>query len=157
MLRVFDTGSVKTAKSGVLGRILTTSNDINIASLSAFLGNQARVVPVAEGKFVVPNLWFSRFDIGKCAARSSLEADLSILAKSSYEQNDKIFADITLEAHDGEITHFNVRTKLGENLMIIGIPNEILGVDNPKSETIVFMVPRIIKTLRTSRHLENNM
>ena len=157
MLHAFDLGSVKSAKSGVLGRILTTSNDINIASLNAFLGTQARIEPVAEGKFVVPNTWFSRFDIGKCALRSSMETDLSILAKSSFEQNDKIFANITLEARNGEITQFNIRSKLGENFLIIGIPNEIFGVNKPKSETIVFMVPRIIKTLKTTKHLENNL
>lgn len=157
MLQTFDLGSVKSSKSGVLGRILTTSNDINIASLNAFLGTQARIEPVAEGKFVVPNVWFSRFDIGKCANRSSMETDLSILAKSSFEQNDKIFANITLEARDGEITQFNIRSKLGENFLIIGIPNDIFGVNQPKSETIVFMVPRIIKTLKTIKHLENNM
>lgn len=157
MLQTFDLGSVKSSKSGVLGRILTTSNDINIASLNAFLGTQARIEPVAEGKFVVPNVWFSRFDIGKCANRSSMETDLSILAKSSFEQNDKIFANITLEARDGEITQFDIRSKLGENFLIIGIPNDIFGVNQPKSETIVFMVPRIIKTLKTIKHLENNM
>lgn len=157
MLQTFDFGSVKSSKSGVLGRILTTSNDINIASLNAFLGTQARIEPVAEGKFVVPNVWFSRFDIGKCANRSSMETDLSILAKSSFEQNDKIFANITLEARDGEITQFDIRSKLGENFLIIGIPNDIFGVNQPKSETIVFMVPRIIKTLKTIKHLENNM
>ncbi len=157
MLHAFDLGSVKSAKSGVLGRILTTSNDINIASLNAFLGTQARIEPVAEGKFVVPNTWFSRFDIGKCALRSSMETDLSILAKSSFEQNDKIFASITLEARNGEITQFDIRSKLGENFLIIGIPNEIFGVNKPKSETIVFMVPRIIKTLKTNKHLQNNL
>ena len=157
MLHAFDLGSVKSAKSGVLGRILTTSNDINIASLNAFLGTQARIEPVAEGKFVVPNTWFSRFDIGKCALRSSMETDLSILAKSSFEQNDKIFANITLEARNGEITQFDIRSKLGENFLIIGIPNEIFGVNKPKSETIVFMVPRIIKTLKTTKHLQNNL
>ena len=132
MLQTFDFGSVKSSKSGVLGRILTTSNDINIASLNAFLGTQARIEPVAEGKFVVPNVWFSRFDIGKCANRSSMETDLSILAKSSFEQNDKIFANITLEARDGEITQFDIRSKLGENFLIIGIPNDIFGVNQPK-------------------------
>lgn len=157
MLHVFDFGAVKTAKNGVLGRVLTTSNDINIASLNSFLGTQARIEPVAEGKFVVPNTWFSRFDIGKCALRSSMETDLSILAKSSFEQNDKIFSNITLEARDGEITQFDIRSKLGENFLIIGIPNEIFGVNKPKSETIVFMVPRIIKTLKTTKHLQNNL
>ena len=36
LLHTFDFGSVKSAKNGVLGRVLTISNDINIDSLSAF-------------------------------------------------------------------------------------------------------------------------
>lgn len=157
MLNIFDFGTIKSAKTGVLGRVLTTSDDININSLNNFLGQQARIEPVAEGKFVVPNLWFSRFDIGKCASRQSMEADLSILAKASFEQNDKIFTNLTLEAKDGEITQFDIRSKLGENFLVIGIPNAIFGVDKPKSETIVFMVPRIIRTLKTSKHLEKHI
>ena len=156
-MNAFDLGTVKSAKTGVLGRVLTTSDDININSLNGFLGAQAKIEPVAEGKFVVPNLWFSRFDIGKCASRSSMEADLSILAKASFEQNDKIFTSLTLEAKDGQITQFDVRSRLGENFVIIGIPNEIFGVDKPKSETIVFMVPRVIRTLKTSKHLEKHL
>lgn len=157
LLHTFDFGSVKSAKNGVLGRVLTISNDINIDSLSAFLGRQARIEPVAEGKFVVPNLWFSRFDIGKCAKTSSMESGLSILTKASFEQNDKIFSSVTLESKDGEITRFDIRSKLGENFLIIGIPNSIFGVNTPKSETIVFMVPRIIRTLKTSKHLQKNL
>lgn len=157
MTSVFEFGAIKSSRTGVLGRVLTTSNDINVSTLNAFLGQQARVEPVAEGKFVVPNVWFSRFDIGKCAPRSSSAADLSVLAKASFEQNDKIFTDLTLESRDGEITSFDVRSKLGENFLVIGLPNGIFGVNKPKSETIVFMVPRIIKTLKTTKHLENNL
>lgn len=157
MMNMFDFGTIKSAKTGVLGRILTTSDDINIGSLKTFLGTQARIEAVAEGKFVVPNLWFSRFDIGKCANRNSMEADLSILAKASFEQNDKIFSNITLEARDGEITQFDIRGKLGENFLIIGIPNGIFGVSKPKSETVVFIVPRIIRTLKTTKHLQKHI
>ena len=157
LLSTFDFGSIKSTKQGVLGRILTTSNDINVDSLRAFLGQQANVKLVAEGKFVVPNLWFSRFDIGKCASRKSMESDLSILAKASFEQNDKIFSSITLEAKNGEITQFDTRSRLGENFLVIGIPNEIFGVKKPKSETVVFMVPRIIKTLKTTKHIQKNI
>lgn len=157
MLTVFDFGSVKSAKTGVLGRVLTTSDEINIATLNAFVGQQARIEQVAEGKFVVPNLWFSRFDIGKCANRKSMETDLSVLAKASFEQNDKIFSNITLESKDGEITQFSIRSRLGENYLMIGIPNEIFGINKPKSETLIFMVPRIIKTLKTTKHLQKHI
>ncbi len=155
--KMFEFGAIKSSRNGVLGRVLTTSNDINISTLNSFLGKQAKIEPVAEGKFIIPNTWFSRFDIGKCTEKVSKEADLSILAKASFEQNDKIFTDLTLESRDGEITSFDIRSKLGENFLVIGIPNAVFGVNKPKSETIVFMVPRVIKTLKTSKHLENNL
>ena len=148
MLNIFDFGTIKTAKTGVIGRVLTTSNDINIGTLQAFLGEQAKVTQVAEGKFVVPNLWMARFDIGKCSTTKQAESQLSLLAKSSLMPQNRIFSDITLEGTDGQITQFNIRSKLGENFLIIGIPNEILGSSSPKSQTIVFIVPRIIRTVK---------
>lgn len=157
LLKTFDFGTIKTTKTGVIGRALTTSNDLNIATLRSFLGQQALVLPVAEGKFVVPNLWFARFDIGKCGARDSIEADLSVLAKASLEHDNRIFSDITLEATNGQITQFNVRSRIGENFLIIGIPNQIFEKNSPKSETVVFMVPRIIRTLKTTQPIQNNL
>lgn len=157
LLNTFDYGTIKTAKTGVLGRVLTTSDELNINSLTAFLSNQAKVEPVAQGKFVVPNLWYARFDVGKCGQRNSIDANLSLLAKASIEQNNRIFSNITLEATNGEITQFNIRSKLGENFLIIGIPNEIFGAKGKDSQTIVYMVPRIIRTLKTSKHLQNKL
>ena len=148
MLKSFEFGTIKTAKTGVIGRVLTTSNDININTLQSFLGSKADVIQVSEGKFVVPNLWMARFDIGKCAKNNLPEKQLSLLAKSSLMPQNRIFSDITLEGTDGQITQFNIRSKLGENFLIIGIPNEILGVSGKKSETIVFIVPRIIRTIK---------
>ena len=157
IMEVFGFGSIKSAKTGVLGKILTTSNDINVASLTSFLSRQARVEDVGEGKFVVPNLWFSRFDVGKCIRRDSILADLSILTKASYEQNDKIFSDITIESRDGEISKFSIRSRLGENFLIIGLPNTVFEAKSPLSETIIMVVPRVIKTLKTNKALENNL
>ena len=148
MLNIFDFGTIKTAKTGVIGRVLTTSNEINISSLQSFLGGQATVSRIAEGKFVVPNLWMARFDIGKCATVKQPEAQLSLLAKSSLMPQNRIFSDITLEGTDGQITQFNIRSKLGENFVIIGIPNKVLGTNDDKSQTIVFIVPRIIRTVK---------
>ena len=153
----FDFSTINTAQAGVIGRVLTTTNDLNLASLRRFLGNQATIVPVSEGKFVVPNLWFSRFDIGKCGNREAIEGDLSILAKASLEKNNRIFSDISLDSTQGEISQYKVRSKLGENLLIIGLPNEVFGQKEPRSETIVFMVPRIIRTAKTTKHIINQI
>ena len=157
MLNAFDFGSITTAQTGVIGRILTTTNDISIEKLQHFLGNQARVETVSEGKFIVPNLWLSRFDIGKCSKPDSNAYGMSILAKASVEKKNKIFSDITLEETNGQVTQFKIRNKLGENFMIIGLPNELFGLQSPKSETIIFMVPRLVRTLRTNENIKNRI
>ena len=157
IMQAFDFGSIKSAKSGVLGRILTTSNDINVSSLTSFLSRQAQVEDVGEGKFVVPNLWFSRFDIGKCVSTQPMLTDLSVLAKASFRQNNMIFSEITIENKKGEIAQFSIRNKLGENFLIIGLPNTVFGKKSPQSETVIMVVPRLVKTIRTSKVLENNL
>ncbi len=157
MLNAFDFGSITTAQTGVIGRVLTTTNDISIENLQKFLGNQARIESVAEGKFVVPNLWLSRFDIGKCSKPSANSYGLSVLARASLEKNNEIFSDITLEDLQGQVTSFKIRNKLGENFLIIGLPNELFKIYDSRSETIVFMVPRLIRTLKTNEHLKNKI
>ncbi len=156
-LETFDFSTLNTAQAGVIGRVLSTTNDLNISTLRQFLGPQAAIVPVAEGRFSVPNLWFSRFDIGKCGLREAMEADLSIMAKASFEKNNWIFSHISLDTTQGEIAQYNVRSKLGENLMIIGLPNEVFGTKKPKSETVIFMVPRIVRGLKTTKHIQNKL
>lgn len=156
-LDTFDFSTVNTSQAGIIGRILTTSNDLNLTTLRRFLGAQATIVPVAEGRFVVPNLWMSRFDVGKCSFDYALEKDLSILAKASFEKNNLIFSNITLDITNGEIAQFNVRSKLGENLLIIGLPNEIFDKNKPFSETIVFIVPKLIRATQTTKHIINQL
>lgn len=157
LLNAFDFGTITTAQTGVIGRVLTTTNDISIEKLQQFLGNQAQIETVSEGKFIVPNLWLSRFDIGKCSRPESNAYGMSVLAKASVEKKNEIFSDITLEETDGQVTQFKIRSKLGENFLIIGLPNELFGIQSPKSETIVFMVPRLIRTLRTNETLKNRI
>lgn len=157
MLNAFDFGSITTAQTGVIGRVLTTTNDISVENLQRFLGSQAKIETVSEGKFVVPNLWMSRFDIGKCSKPEANSYGLSILAKASVQKHNEIFSDITVEETNGQVTKFNIRNKLGENFLIIGLPNELFGVSSPRSETVIFMVPRLIRTLKTNENLKNTI
>lgn len=157
LLDTFEFGTITTAQTGVIGRVLTTTNEISLEKLRQFLGKRANIVSVSEGKFVVPNLWMSRFDIGKCGKMECAESQLSILAKASVEPDNHIVTDVTLETTDGQITKFNVRNQLGENFMIIGLPNELFGQSNPRSETVIFMVPRLIKTLKTYETIKNKI
>lgn len=157
MLKAFDFGSITTAQTGVIGRILTTTNDISKEKLQQFLGNQAQIETVSEGKFVVPNQWLARFDIGKCSLPEANAYGMSILAKAAVQKSNEIFTDVTLEETNGQITQFKIRNKLGENFLIIGLPNELFNVNAPKSETIIFMVPRLIRTLKTTENLKNKI
>ena len=157
MLKAFDFGSITTAQTGVIGRILTTTNDISKEKLQQFLGNQAQIETVSEGKFVVPDQWLARFDIGKCSLPQANAYGMSILARASVQKSNEIFTDVTLEETDGQVTQFNIRNKLGENFLIIGLPNELFKVNSPKSETIIFMVPRLIRTLKTTENLKNKI
>lgn len=157
MLNAFDFGSITTAQTGVIGRILTTTNDISKEKLQQFLGNQAQIETVSEGKFVVPNQWLARFDIGKCSLPQANAYGMSILAKAAVQKSNEIFTNVTLEETNGQITQFNIRNKLGENFLIIGLPNELFSKDAPKSETIIFMVPRLIRTLKTTENLKNKI
>lgn len=157
MLEEFDFGTITTAKTGVIGRVLTTTDDLNIDTLRRFLGSQASVTQISEGKFIVPNEWFARFDIGKCSNIDNKEAGLSILAKASVQKNNRIFSEITLDSTEGQVSQFNIRSKLGENFLIIGIPNDIFGGYGPQSETVIFMVPRLIRTLKTSETIKNKI
>ena len=157
IIKAFEFGSIKSTKTGVLGRILTTSNEINIDSLTQFLSSQARVENVGEGKFVIPNMWFSRFDIGKCMADNSILRNMSILSKGIYENNGKIHSDITVEVNGGEVSKYSVRSKIGENFFIIGLPNTVFDKSSPLSETVIMIVPRLIRTMKTTNKLENNL
>lgn len=157
LLDAFHFGTITTAQTGVIGRILTTTNEISIENLRYFLGQKANIVSVSEGKFVVPNLWLSRFDIGKCGKIKCAESELSLLAKASVEKDNHITTDVTLETTEGQVTQFKVRNKLGENFMIIGLPNELFGQKSPRSETVIFMVPRLIRTLKTTENIKNKI
>ncbi len=158
LLKTFEFGTIKTTKTGVIGRVLTSSNELNMEHLQQFLSQQAKVEVVSQGKFVTPEQWFSRFDVGKCGPRNVAESDLSILARTSLEKEDnRIFAEITLETTGGEVTKFNMRSRLGENFVIFGIPNRIFSDGKAHSETVVFMVPRIIRTMKTLKPIKNNL
>lgn len=157
IMKAFDFGAVKSTKSGVLGRILTTSNEINVNSLTAFLSRQARVEISGEGKFAVPNQWFSRFDIGKCTPSETILSELSMLAKANYGSDKKLLSQITLEGSGGEISQYTIRSRIGENFLIIGLPSTVFSKKAPQSEVAIMIVPRLIKTVKTPDVLENNL
>ena len=41
--------------------------------------------------------------------------------------------------------------------MIIGLPNEVYSADKPRSETVIFIVPKLIRTLKTNETIKNKI
>lgn len=157
LLKDFDFGSIATAQTGVIGRILTVTNDISIEQLQKFVSKYGSVQELSEGHFVVPTRWFSRFDVGRCGVLDNNEYPVSILARAGVEKNSRIYSEITLDTTEGEITKFKVRNKLGENFLIIGLPSEIFGQAKDGSETVVFIVPRLVRMLKTDEKIKNKI
>jgi hypothetical protein len=157
LLKDFPFGSIATAQTGVIGRVLTVTNDISFNQLKNFVSKYGSIQDISEGRFVVPTRWFSRFDIGRCGKVEEMEYPLSLLAKAELEKNKRILSEITLDTTDGEITRFKIRNQLGENFLIIGLPSEIFGPASEGTETIVFIVPRLVRLLKTDEKIKNKI
>lgn len=157
LLKDFQFGSIATAQTGVIGRLLTVTNDISIEQLQNFVSKYGKIEDISEGRFIVPTRWFSRFDVGRCGKLDNMEYPLSVLAKAEIEKNNRIFSEITLDTTEGEITRFKVRNRLGENFLIIGLPSEIFGPAKEGTETIVFIVPRLVRMLKTDEKIKNKI
>ena len=152
LLPAFGDNNIKMSIPGVVGRALVVSPEINTKTLQEFLSQQANVVLISQGQFVIPNGWQSRFDIGQCSKEERLETDLIIGATGVYGDfggKDKIDAKIVLRTSNGELTSFNIPSDVGDNYVIIGIPTHSFVTTpetliSPFAELVVFMSPRII-------------
>ena len=157
LIKDFNFNSIATTQNGVIGRMLTVTNDISIDQLKGFVEKYASVQNISEGRFVVPAHWFSRFDVGRCGNLNNMEYPLSVLAKANIEKSGKILSEITLDTTEGEITKFKARNNIGENFLIIGLPSEIFGEAEQGTETIVFIVPRLIRLMKTDEKIKNKI
>lgn len=152
MLPAFGDKNIKMSIPGVVGRALVVGPEINTKTLQEFLSQQANVVLISQGQFVIPNGWQSRFDIGQCSKEERLETDLIIGATGKYGDfggRDKIDAKIVLRTSNGELSSFNIPSSIGDNYVIIGIPTHSFVTTpetliSPFAELVVFMSPRVI-------------
>ena len=159
LLPAFGDKNIKMSIPGVVGRALVVSPEINTKTLQEFLSQQANVVLISQGTFVIPNGWQSRFDIGQCSKEERLETDLIIGASGTYGDyggQDKIDAKIVLRTSNGELTSFNIPSDVGDNYVIIGIPTHSFVTTpetliSPFAELVVFMSPRIISIILAAK------
>ena len=157
VIPAFNHDSVKLSKKGIIGRALVVSSNFNTASLKEFLYPRANSVLVSSGTFIVPNRWQGRFDIGRCGRENRLETDLNIVTQTKYKQDDKYVGKLdsifALRTNSGDITNFNLPSRLGENIVIIGIPTQYFIKEEettipPNAELVTLISPRIIKIVR---------
>ncbi len=159
LLPAFGDSNIKMSIPGVVGRALVVSPEINTKTLQEFLYQQANVVLISQGTFVIPNGWQSRFDIGQCSKEDRLETDLVIGATGKYGDyggKDKIDAKIVLRTSNGELSSFNIPSNVGDNYVIIGIPTHSFVTTpetliSPFAELVVFMSPRIISIVDAAK------
>ncbi|MCQ2914012.1 MAG: hypothetical protein MJ247_02325 [Alphaproteobacteria bacterium] len=145
LTKQFGTRSIKYIANGVLGRFIVTSHDINIDTLREFLAPRANTTMISEGVFFTPNRWRARFDVGRCGYISMPEAQLSILAKSQLKGSDKLETEVTLDSMNGEITHFDAKSSIGDSIVLIGVPSTTFSTSLQGYETVVVLTPHLIR------------
>jgi len=155
MITAFGDRNIKMSIPGIMGRALVVSPEINTKTLSGFIAQQANVVLISQGSFVIPNGWASRFDIGQCTKEERLETDLIIGAKGKYGDyagKKKVDSKIVLRTHNGEVANFQAPMNLGDNLVIIGVPTHAFvqypeTTISPFAELVVFISPKVISVV----------
>ncbi|MBP5485098.1 MAG: hypothetical protein J6Y07_00095 [Alphaproteobacteria bacterium] len=158
MLPAFGEKNIKMSVPGVVGRALVVGPEVNTKTLQEFLAQQANVVLISQGHFVVPDGWQSRFDIGQCGKEERIETDLIVGATAEYVDfagKDKIDAKIVLRTSNGELSSFSIPSSVGDNYVIIGIPTHSFVTTpetliSPFAELVVFMSPRIVSIVNPS-------
>ncbi len=165
LLPAFGDKNVKMSIPGVVGRALVVGPEINTKTLQEFLYQQANVVLISQGTFVIPNGWQSRFDIGQCSKEERLETDLIVGAMGTYGDfggREKIDAKIVLRTSRGELSSFNIPSSVGDNYVIVGIPTHSFVTTpetliSPFAELVVFMSPRIISIIDADAGADGNV
>ena len=123
LVDIFGADRIKFMLKGVMGRALVTDYDINPKSLRNFLNARGSVTQVSEGMFIAANKWRARFDVGRCGYMSMPEAQLSIMAQTELYGERRMNTAVTLDSDQGEITAFTTKSRLGDNIVLIGIPS----------------------------------
>jgi hypothetical protein len=157
MLSAFNQGSVKLSQKGIIGRGLVVADNISRTSVNNFLSPRGQVTLISSGTFITPERWQGRFDIGRCSRDPYIETVLSVLTQTRFDPKEdgigKLANTIVLRTERQDIASYSLPSRLGENLLIIGIPTQYFAAKDrtdvsPKSELVVLISPRIIRIER---------
>ncbi len=148
LVEIFGADRIKFMLKGVLGRAFVTSYEINPKSLRNFLNERGSVTQVSEGMFIAANNWRARFDVGRCGYMSMPEAQLSVMAQTQIYGERRLNTEITLDSDQGEITSFKAQSRLGDNIVLIGIPSASFSDSLNGYETVIILTPSVIKLVK---------
>ena len=148
LVDIFGADRIKFMLKGVLGRALVTDYDINSKSLRNFLNARGSVTQVSEGMFIAANKWRARFDVGRCGYMSMPEAQLSVLTQTELYGERRMNTEITLDSDQGEVTAFTAKSRLGDNIVLIGIPSASFSDSLNGYETVIILTPSVIRLVK---------
>ena len=157
ILNAFNPGSVRLSQKGIIGRMLVVADTFNRTSVNEFLRPQGKVSLISTGRFIVPERWQGRFDIGRCSRDDHIEVDLALMTTSRYtpraEQIGRLNSKIVLRTSKGDIAGYEAPARLGDNFLIIGIPTQYFAAEGrteiaPNTELVALISPHIIKIAR---------
>ncbi len=86
-----------------------------------------------------------------------METDLNILNQTKFISDDKYVGKLdntlVLRTSKGDIAKYTVPSRLGDNILVIGIPTQYFVESEetpipPNAELVVLFSPRIIKIIR---------
>lgn len=145
----FGPDAVKVSVAGTRGQMLVTSPNLNGKTLRRFLRNQAAFTHISEGTVMVPNRWRSRFDVGRCGVDHLIERRLNLLFSAEL-RDQRLNSELTISNMEGEISRYDIRSRLGEHFLLIGFPTRAVGEDAPVgAETVFLFSPRVVEIVGT--------
>lgn len=147
----FGVGNVISSTNGMVGSAFAAHGALNEKTLIKYLEDQDVFYQlIAEGTYIVPNGWQSRFDLGKCSLYQAPERSVSLLTEAVTRGSG---ADIRISVDNeiGEISTFALPSRFEDNIFIINIPLSAVAGDalqNEKGELFMILSPRLIQTVR---------
>lgn len=148
LITVFGPKAIRFSLNGVLGRTIVSGNEINIKSLKRFLNTRASYTQVSEGLFIAANKWRARFDVGRCGYMSMPEAQLSVMAQTELKEENRLETLLTLDSDRGEITSFDIKSVIGDSIVIFGMPSSSFSESLNGYETLIVLTPRVIRLVK---------
>ena len=142
----FGPGRVYTATNGIAGKILSMGHKNKAEDLLAALRPNYRPTLISEGVAIVPHGWKMRFDVGRCAVSSGTVSPLSVGLSTRIKNPQEVETSVSLDTTGGQLSTFQVWTKVDEELAVIGLPMSAVGMGTD-GELLITLKLRFIRLL----------